>query len=62
MNHASARRTLLGILGLLASACLLAQVPLYFIYDGAPPDWVERPLAAAQHLMKGEPSPGDANG
>ncbi|MEV4757816.1 hypothetical protein AB0J86_22245 [Micromonospora sp. NPDC049559] len=38
MSEAATRRTA-GIFGILASLFIVAQVPLYFIYDGAPPDW-----------------------
>jgi hypothetical protein len=37
MNEESTRWTL-GLFGLLASACIIIQVPLYFIYE-TPPDW-----------------------
>ncbi|GAB3426628.1 hypothetical protein [Flindersiella endophytica] len=38
MSEATTRKRL-GLFGLLASACIIVQVPLYFIYDAAPPDW-----------------------
>lgn len=30
---------LTGMFGVIASALIVAQVPLYFLYSGAPPDW-----------------------
>jgi hypothetical protein len=38
VSEAATRRTA-GIFGLVASLFIVAQVPLYFIYDAAPPDW-----------------------
>jgi hypothetical protein len=38
MNESSTRR-LVGLIGLIASLLIIAVVPLYFIYTGAPPDW-----------------------
>lgn len=38
MTEASTRRYT-GLFGLVASVFIVVQVPLYFIYDGAPPDW-----------------------
>jgi hypothetical protein len=38
MNESSTRR-LVGLFGIIASALIIAVVPLYFIYTGAPPDW-----------------------
>ena len=35
---AGLRRTC-GLFGILASAMIVVQVPLYFMYSGAPPDW-----------------------
>ena len=32
-------RRLCGIFGIMASAMIVVQVPLYFMYSGAPPDW-----------------------
>jgi hypothetical protein len=28
-----------GLFGIIASLLIIVQVPLYFLYDGAPPDW-----------------------
>ncbi|MEU4191392.1 hypothetical protein AB0E69_05815 [Kribbella sp. NPDC026611] len=38
MSEASVRRYA-GLFGIIAGAMIVVQVPLYFIYDGAPPDW-----------------------
>lgn len=38
MNEASTRRYA-GVFGIVASLFIIVQVPLYFIYDAAPPDW-----------------------
>ena len=38
MSEASVRRWT-GLFGIIASALIAVQVPLYFVYDGAPPDW-----------------------
>lgn len=38
MNEASMRRYA-GIFGIVASLFIIVQVPLYFIYAAAPPDW-----------------------
>jgi hypothetical protein len=38
MSEASVRRWT-GLFGIIASALIVVQVPLYFLYAGAPPDW-----------------------
>lgn len=38
MNEATTRRYA-GWFGLIASLLIVVQVPLYFLYSGAPPDW-----------------------
>lgn len=38
MSEASVRRYA-GLFGMIASALIVVQVPLYFLYSGAPPDW-----------------------
>ena len=38
-TSAAALRRNCGLFGILASAMIVVQVPLYFIYSGAPPDW-----------------------
>ncbi|GAA2793469.1 hypothetical protein [Kribbella solani] len=38
MSEASVRRYA-GLFGMIASAFIVVQVPLYFLYPGAPPDW-----------------------
>jgi hypothetical protein len=38
MNEATTRRYA-GLFGLAASLFIVVQIPLYFLYSGAPPDW-----------------------
>ncbi|GIH19814.1 hypothetical protein [Rugosimonospora africana] len=38
MNEATTRRYT-GLFGIIASLFIIVQVPLYFLYSGAPPDW-----------------------
>ncbi|MFC0623776.1 hypothetical protein [Kribbella deserti] len=38
MSETSVRRYT-GLFGIIASALIVIQVPLYFLYSGAPPDW-----------------------
>lgn len=38
MTEATTRRYV-GLVGVVASLIILAVVPLYFLYSGAPPDW-----------------------
>ncbi|MEV6005852.1 hypothetical protein AB0M29_03520 [Streptomyces sp. NPDC051976] len=38
MNDATTRRYA-GLFGIIASLFIVVQVPLYFLYSGAPPDW-----------------------
>lgn len=38
MNEATMRRYT-GALGIIASLFIIVQVPMYFLYSGAPPDW-----------------------
>lgn len=38
MNDATTRRCT-GLFGIIASLFIVVQVPLYFLYSGAPPDW-----------------------
>ncbi|GAA1556697.1 hypothetical protein GCM10009827_092040 [Dactylosporangium maewongense] len=38
MNQAVVRRVT-GLCGILTAIALIVEVPLYFIYDGPPPDW-----------------------
>lgn len=38
MNEATTRRCA-GLFGVIASLLIIVQVPLYFLYSGAPPDW-----------------------
>jgi hypothetical protein len=38
VSEASVRRYA-GLFGIIAGLMIVVQVPLYFVYDGAPPDW-----------------------
>ena len=38
MSEATTRRNV-GLFGIIASLFIIVQVPLYFLYSGAPPDW-----------------------